>query len=226
MASETIDYTAVLADLEAKKAGLEAAITAVRQLLNLGAEDSSNAPGASTTNAPRLGQPTAVRFDSFFGLNIPDGIIKFLEMSKQPQSVSEITTALEAGGLKSNAKKLMASVGSTLSRMKRAGDVVSVKKKWGLATWYPRAPKQSATEKSQKGRKRARPRGSKPKKTETKSEATKAEQPKPGSSKLTPEQIALIKALHAAGKKPGEIGKQVGIHHFTVLKVLRQKKTA
>jgi hypothetical protein len=206
MASETIDYNAVLADLEAKKAGIEATIAGIRQMLSAG--DQSVIAGKE--------QSTEVRFDSFFGMSMPDAIIKFLEMAKRPRSVSEITKALEDGGLKSTAKKLMMSVGSTLSRMKAAGDAVSVQGKWGLRRWYP-GMREEKVARGDKARKRGRPKGSK-------ADAVKA--PKTASAKSTTEQIERINALHAAGKRPGEIGKELGLHHLVVARILREKLKA
>lgn len=208
MATEGIDYNAVLIDLESKKAAIEATIIGLRAMLNLGADQgvSGLAP------AERRDQQSAeVRFDSFFGMSMPDAITKFLEMSKRPHSVSDITKALQDGGFPTTAKNLIASVGSTLTRMKQAGDVVSVSGKWGISAWYP-ALRRERVEAVQKAN------GAKSKKKKAKSTA-KSKEPKPP----TTEQIERIKALHAEGKKPGEIGKAVGVHHFTVLRVLNQK---
>lgn len=196
MTSETIDYNAVLADLEAKKAGIEATIAGIRQMLS--ATEQGGVAGKE--------QSTEVRFDSFFGMSMPDAVIKFLEMAKRPQSVSDITKALEDGGLKSTAKKLMASVGSTLSRMKAAGDIVSVQGKWGLRQWYPGMRDEKVT-KSAKARKRARPKGS------AKAKAT--------ASKPSPDQIEHMKALKAAGKTNGEIAKELGLNNLTVWRALK-----
>jgi DNA invertase Pin-like site-specific DNA recombinase len=46
------------------------------------------------------------------------------------------------------------------------------------------------------------------------------------SPKPTPEQVEQIKTLHAAGKKPGEIAKAVGLHHLAVWGILKPKKAA
>ena len=218
MASETIDYAAVLADLEAKKAALESTIAGLRQMLNLGAEQSASGSGAEQT-------PTEVRSDTFFRMTMPDAIVKFLEIVKRPQTLSEITKALEDGGLPTTAKNLMPIVGSNLSRMKTSGEVCQPQQgKWGLALWYPAASRQAAATKP-KGKKRGRPKGSKTKPAANPAATPKTEQ-KAAALKLTPEQIAKIKALHVAGKKPGEIGKEVGVHHFTVMSILKPKKAA
>lgn len=211
MSSETIDYAAVLTDLEAKRAAIDSTIAGIRQMLNLGAEQGVT----PSTSSMKKDQPTEVRSDSFFGMTMPDAITKFLSMAKRTQSVSEITQALQDGGFPTTAKNLMPSVGSTLSRMKAAGGVASVQGKWGLSSWYPGMRKESPA-KGKKERKRNR----KGPKTPTADGANKA----PGKStpsKLTLEQIEQIKNLHAEGKKPGEIGKELSISTLTVWRTLK-----
>jgi hypothetical protein len=213
MASD-IDYSAVLADLEAKRAVLDNSIAGIRQMLNLGVEQNPPAPGAGVD---RTDQPaTRVQFDSFFRMTMPDAVVKYLEMSKRPQTVSEITKALQEGGLPTTAKNLMPLVGSRLSRMKSAGEVANVQGKWGLAAWYPAARTQ-ATGKSTK-----RKSHTKKTKREGKPVTPNMEQKTPA-SKFTPEQLAQIKKLHEEGKRPGEIAKEVGLHHFAVMGVLKSQ---
>lgn len=212
MASETIDYNTVLADLEAKKAAIDKAIVGVREMLNLGAEQAVGGPSVSSE---RRDQPASVRFDSFFQMSLPAAITKFLEMSKCPRTVSDITSALLEGGFKTTAKNFMPIVGSNLSRMKSNGEVVNIDGKWGLSVWYPAARTAPA---KPKGKKRGRP-----KKVATKPETAKKPKPEPEtkSAKPTADQVERIKSLNAAGKKLAEIAKQVGLHHFTVMGVLK-----
>ncbi len=144
---------------------------------------------------------------------------------KHPMSLTEITKALNDGGLLSTAKDLTGTVSATLTRIKRTdGDLVQVQGKWGLSEWYPgmRKDKVEAAAQGKKGRKRGRPKGSKAKATAS----PKAAAARPATSKPTPEQIEQIGKLNAAGKKPGEIAKVVGLHHFTVMAVLKSKKAA
>lgn len=206
MGMETIDYAAVLADLEAKRAALDSAITAVRQLLNLGTEQGPAMPGQQR-------REQVVRFDSFFQMTVPDAIRKFLTITTQPQTLSEITKALEEGGLKTTSKNLMGIVGPTLSRMKKAGDVLPIQGKWGLAEWYPAARKETVKPTRAK---RGKPKGTK----------SKSSEEKPASSKPTAEQIEQIKKLSAAGKKLSEIAKEVGLHHLAVWGILKPKNAA
>jgi hypothetical protein len=156
-------------------------------------------------------------------MSMPAAIIKFLEIAKAPQSVSEVTAALRAGGFKTTAKNFMPIVGSNLSRMKSAGETVNVEGKWGLASWYPAARRAELNAKPKQGRKRGRPKGSGKIKA---AKATEAKADKAAAPKPTAEQIERIRKLDDAGKKPGEIAKEVGLHHFSVMGVLKSKKAA
>jgi hypothetical protein len=212
MATE-IDYGAVLTDLEAKRTAIESAIAGVRQMLNLGAEQ---AVGTQASNE-RRDTSSVVRFDSFFRMSVPAAIIKFLEIAKVPQSVSEVSTALLAGGFKTTSKNFMPIVGSNLSRLKAAGETVNVEGKWGLASWYPAARKESP-QKLQKGRKRGRPKAN-PSVT-----AKVTPEQKTTASKLTAAQIEQIKVLHAGGNKLADIAKTLGVHHFAVMHAIKSVK--
>src|SRR5712692_5441293 len=103
MASETIDYTAVLADLDARISALEATRAGVRQILNLGADQGV----PSSVGLGKQEQSAEVRFESFCRMSMPASIIKFLEIAKVPQSVSDVTAALLAGGFKTTSKNFM-----------------------------------------------------------------------------------------------------------------------
>ena len=151
MASEGIDYKAVLADLEAKESAIKAAKEAIGRVIAVGADQGV---GATTATTPRPDQQTSVRFDSFFQMSLPAAITKFLEMSKCPQTVSDMTKALLDGGFKTTSKNLMPIVRSNLSRMKSNGEVVNIDGKWGLSAWYPAARTVPA---KPKGKKRGRP---------------------------------------------------------------------
>lgn len=209
--AESIDYAAVLADMEEKYLALGAAIAGIKRWQSLrGAEE-----GPQPAFSGRRPEAIEIRSDSFFGMSMPDAIRKYLSMMKQPRSVSDMTKGLQEGGLPTTAKNLINGVASTLSRMKSDGEVVQVQGKWGLKEWYPGWKEPVA---KPGARKRGRPKGSK-------AQAAKPAD-KPTSAKLTPEQIEHIKQLHAKGKKPGEIAKEVGLHHFAVMGILRAKKAA
>jgi hypothetical protein len=205
MATE-IDYAAVLADLEAKRAAIDAAITGVRQMMNLSTEQV-----VAPVNGSERRESTEVRFDSFFRMPMPRAIVKFLEMAKTPQSVGDITKALLDGGFKTTSKNFMPTVGSNLSRMKATGELVNVEGKWGLASWYPAARKADQAVTPKEGRKRGRPR-----KTTAPSAQPTATKEQP-SSKLTEQQIFQIGRLNAEGKSLNEIARELHVHHLKIM---------
>lgn len=216
MPSEGINYSAVLADLEAKRAAIDSAIGAIRQVLNLGAEESvAPSPAASAQELP-----SEVRFDSFFGMSTPDAVRKFLSMMKRPQLASEIGKALKDGGLPTTSANIAGIVGPTLTRMKAAGDLVPIQGRWALSEWYP-AGARERLEAMEKGKtKKGKKQGKKP---ITKKTGGGPSEPPHGAEPKKPseEQIAQIRALHAAGKRPGEIAKQTGVQIFTVTRIIK-----
>jgi HB1, ASXL, restriction endonuclease HTH domain len=222
MSNGEIDYGAVLSDLKAKRAALDSAILGLEQWLSL---KGTEAQGVPTIAPDRTGAPGEIRSDTFFGMSIPDAIRTCLKIMKRPLALTEITKALQEGGLLTTAKDLASNISATLTRMKRQdGDVLQVQGKWGLSDWYPalRKEKLEANAKSKKGRKRGRPKASTkaaepPRGTEAKASKAAA------TPKTTPEQVEQIKTLHAAGKKPGEIAKEVGLHHLAVWSILKPK---
>ena len=208
MPSETIDYKDVLAFLEAQKHAIETAISGVKQMLWLTSGEQSTAGPLVT--GERREQSTEIKFDSFFRMSMPAAIVKFLDMAKAPQSVSEVTKALLDGGFKTTSKNFMPIVGSNLSRLKSAGELVNVEGKWGRASWYPAARKADQMASPKEARKRGRPKA----KTEAPRTQTAQEQPP---SRLTEEQIQQIKRLDAAGKPLNEIAKELGVHHLKIV---------
>ncbi len=204
-----IDYNRVLADLEARRASLDAAITGIKQMLLRGAEGAASAESVTASvsgaAAPPVGEPGEVRSDSFFGLSIPDAIKKCFLIMKRPLQLTEVTKFLKDGGLLTRAQNLVQTVSSTLQRMRRQGETVSLGDgKWGLAEWYPGMRKDKIEAQS-------KPKAKKRKRAKAKAAAN---QPQPKSSKYTPEQMERVKALRAAGKGLGEIQKETSVPAF------------
>ncbi len=135
--SSEIDYEAVLADLEARRADLEAAIIGIRRILG-----QTDEPGVSMKASNEPGKPIELEIDAFIGMSVSDAAKKFLRMmGRKPQGTQTICDALVRGGFKSKAKNFYSNVHTALSR---DPDFVRVGRgKWGLAEWYPskRQPK-------------------------------------------------------------------------------------
>lgn len=128
----TIDYEAVLADLRARRAALDASIAGIEQMLGLPA---SGIPSGGSSKPPEL---SIIEKDTFFGLSIVEAARKYLLMKKRPQNTKDIVQALETGGLTHTSKNFVNTVFSVLKRQERqVGDIIRVKRDWGLAEWYP-----------------------------------------------------------------------------------------
>jgi len=122
-----VDYEKILADLEAKKANIEAAISGIKVMLG----QAVNISGVSSTSA-RI--PTSISHDTFFNMTVLDAAKKYLSMvAKETKPTLDILKALEKGGIHTT----YATLSSQLSRAKTANEVVCPKRGlWGLPEWY------------------------------------------------------------------------------------------
>lgn len=130
----TVNYENVLADLRAKRDKLNAAIAGIETMLGIVPTDAPKGDAGANDRGQQ-----EVRFDTFFGLSIPDAVRKLLNMRKRALPTQEIASALETGGLKHQSGAFANTVGSVLNRIDKAGgDIVKVgRAQWGLASWYP-----------------------------------------------------------------------------------------
>jgi hypothetical protein len=211
MANEMIDYNAVLTDLEAKRAAIDTAIAAMRQMLNLGADQQSTSPN-SVQPSERRDQLTEIRFDSFFGMSIPDAVKKCFAIIKRPLGLTEITKALGEGGLLSTSKDLSSTVSATLTRMKNTdGDLVQIQGKWAPVEWYPAMRREKVDS-------HAKPKSKRNKKS---SASVPSSNRKVGESKLTPEQVRQIKSRREQGISQYKIADEFGLSRSGVQHILR-----
>ena len=156
MGNETqgVDYSAVLADLEARKAQIDSAISVIKALMTTGLP-----PAPAVTPAPATAVPPAppgngslpfeIQSDTFFGLSILDASKKFLAMRKRPVSAPEILDALRRGGqLHANNETFLNTLGATLSRSDaKNGPLVRVSRgMWGLRDWYANKSSRASSE--------------------------------------------------------------------------------
>jgi hypothetical protein len=139
-----VDYEAVIADLETKRAAFNAsvdgAINGIRHVLNAIAGLPSG-PGVTphiSSTAVVGGQQAALTPDAFFGLNLADAAIKYLQNVKKQQTTREIADALEAANYHHTSQNFVNTVNTALYRReKEDGDVVKIGRNWALAEWYP-----------------------------------------------------------------------------------------
>ncbi len=131
MSQPEIDYSAVLADMEAKRDALSTAIENMRRWLG------SASPGV--TQAAQRGNGGEIPSDAFFSLSIPDAIKKYLGIVKGKRTTNDIAEALEKGGITHGSKNFRNSVSTALYREhdQPNGDIAKVGEgEWGLVDWY------------------------------------------------------------------------------------------
>ena len=141
MSTEPVDYMAILADLEAKKAALEHTIASFRQALSIGALG-LNLTDASVGMQDAVGHSFStgeVPDGAFLGKSIPEAAKLYLEIIKKKQTTREIAEALQKGGMESTSKKnWFPIVHAAIVRAYKAGGIVKVGNQWGLPGWYPK----------------------------------------------------------------------------------------
>jgi hypothetical protein len=141
MSDQPINYEAVLADLEARKAQMESAINAIKLILG---QPGGLAPTPGGGGSSYSGSAPA--HDAFIGMSIPDAAKKHLTAVRKKLSTQELMTALESGGLPSSKYSTIYAVLSR--RESKVGDIVNMKGDWALAEWYPNYAKKGKSAKS------------------------------------------------------------------------------
>jgi hypothetical protein len=131
--SQTIDYVAVLADLEKKRAELDAAIAGIKTLLGQAVPDGgpgpSGGPGGGSHHHRGLAE------DAYLGMSIPEATKKHLSTVRKKVPTRDLMIALEKGGLP---KSTYNSVYAVLRRREnQVGDIINMDGDWALAEWYP-----------------------------------------------------------------------------------------
>jgi hypothetical protein len=149
MATEPFDYAAVISDLEAKRAALDATIGSLRAAQALGAlGQSGEGSSMGNTLVPSI-SGGEVPAGAFFSKSIPEAAKLYLAIVKRKQTSREIAEGLKKGGIESKSKSFNAQVHSILDRARKAGTGIFVKLDghWGLAEWYPSALRAGAAPK-------------------------------------------------------------------------------
>jgi hypothetical protein len=137
--AEQVDYAAIIADLEAKRAALDATIVAFRSAMALGALGQVVEGLAATTAVPFSASGGEVPVGAFLGKSIPEAAKLCLAIVKKKQTTREIADALKKGGIESSARNFYSLVGSILDRSSKTnnGIVKLDRSHWALAEWYP-----------------------------------------------------------------------------------------
>jgi hypothetical protein len=130
---QQVDYSSVLADMEARRAGLDAAIAGMKLYLN----GQSGGPSAGESSPGAV--PGEIPTGAFHGKSIPEAANLCLQIMKRKLTTREISDALRKGGLESTSNNFQGIVHSVLNRNRKAGgEIVKMEGSyWGLAAWYP-----------------------------------------------------------------------------------------
>ena len=142
MSAEPINYEAVIADLEAKKAQLESTISMLRALGGLGTIDTPTPTGGG-------GGSTGGRFaaDAFMGKSIPEAAVTILQSTspRRKMSTQDLMDTMEKGGLPSSKYNTVYSI--LRRRESQVGDLINMQGEWGLSAWYPNHAKKAPPKK-------------------------------------------------------------------------------
>ena len=137
MSDQPINYEAVLADLENRKAQLEAAIAGIRLVMG----QPGTAPSGPDGGGGYSGGAPA--HDAFIGMSIPEAAKKHLTAVRKKLSTQDLMTAMEAGGLPPSKYSTVYAI--LRRREKQVGDIINMKGDWALQEWYPNYRKKAST---------------------------------------------------------------------------------
>lgn len=136
MAENVMDYQAMLADMEAKKAVLEQAIVSLKAMIVAGFSGASgDLPPGSHLIAPLGGGSGDIPKGAFHKKSIPESITLYLTTVRKKSPTNEIIQGLLKGGIVTTSKTPDIVVGNTLRRMKRDGKLFLFDDGWGLPEW-------------------------------------------------------------------------------------------
>lgn len=133
MGDAPINYDALLAQIDARIAKLQATREGIVELMTL--------DGSVPTGSGGGGK---IAHDAFLGMSIPDATKKYLSITRQKKDTQAIIDALEQGGL---TRSVYATVYAVLRRReKQVGDIINIKGDWALAEWHPNLRKGKSTD--------------------------------------------------------------------------------
>ena len=162
-----IDYAAILADLEAKRATLDNAIASLRAVFASGALGQASEGTTLNFSAPSVSGALhggEIPAGAFLGKSIPEAVKAYLSLVKRKATTREIAQALLKGGMETSGKGSFETiVGSALYRVRNQGDIVRVKGAWGLSEWWPAGIRSAAGQEKSKARKAKKTSRKKPK---------------------------------------------------------------
>lgn len=149
MPTEPANYEAVLADLQEKRDQIDAAIAAIRLIMG-----TPNASAIATNGVQKVPPGEGIPHDAFLTLSTSDAAVKYLEMVRSAQTLSQIYQGLQAGGLDVTYNAVQIALSR---RADKVGDVANRNGKWVLTQWHPTYQKRTknSSKKSKRSKKRA-----------------------------------------------------------------------
>jgi hypothetical protein len=155
--AEEMDFSAVLANMEAKRAAIDLAISSLRAAITLGALGGSTTGEASVSLAggTAYGASTEIPNGAFHGKTVSEAIKSYLSAIKRKQTTREVIDALKRGGIESTSDHFDTIVYNALDRMRTVtGEIAKFGKLWGMTEWLPPGMRATVVVKSQ-GRSRS-----------------------------------------------------------------------
>ncbi len=158
MTPEKIDYVAILNDMKAKRAVLDASIAALEAAVvsgMLGATDGVTS-GADLTGGASAGAsgPVDLPKGAFLGKNMTDAVLLYLGAARQRKTVKDIAAALMDGGIVSTSQNFTGVVQAKMQQLGARGQVLKFADGWGLAEWSHPSFRRTSPEKPTKGKKK------------------------------------------------------------------------
>ena len=129
--SNGVDYKEVLQDLQARRLKLDAAITAIEDII--GGSAPIPTPLARVPLTPST--LTAVVAGPYTGKTIVASTVEFLRSKNTPQPIKAILEDLKRGGLKTTSKNLYRTVYNTLNNNLDKELFRNERGWWGLKEW-------------------------------------------------------------------------------------------
>jgi len=203
MGTESLDYTAILNDLEAKKKAIEAAIASLRSALSVGAlglnlGDANFAMQDAVGFSMGTGE---VPDGAFLGKSIPEAARLYLEIVKKKQTTREIADALRKGGMETKSPGAFSRiVHATLNRVRKVANspIVKVGSQWGLSNWYPKGIASLSSDKH--GKKKAKRKTGHTRSEKSEGSTSHAGRSKKGNTGNTSERISHILQSKPSGE--------------------------
>lgn len=237
MSTQPVDYAAIIADLEAKKAAIEATIASLRSAMALGIGAAAGGDGSGGGAVPTFANPYSfsggeVPAGAFLGKSIPEAARVYLEIVKKKQTSREIAEALQKGGMESTSGNFVGIVHAVLDRARKSPNAAIVKlgTQWGLAGWYPKGILNNAAapppkKKGKKAKKAQKATGTASKSTDETGTAAETQTAKEAKGPGTRDQLAAILKQSPGQEFTAEtlaekVGQQVGVTRMVLAKLV------